>query len=63
VGLADFGYPQPMHVTEISLRSVRVDFPFFEWRFFRSFALNQSSGIAIQFTTGIANRCERGRAL
>jgi len=31
---------------------MRVDLPFLEWRLFRTFSLDQSSGLAIQFYGG-----------
>jgi hypothetical protein len=42
----------PNNITQIQLRSVRVDFPVLEYRPFRTFSQNQSSGLAFQFFTG-----------
>jgi hypothetical protein len=42
----------PVNATEVNLRSIRFDFPFVEYRPFRSFSQNQSSGLAIQFFVG-----------
>ena len=61
IGLSLYGYAAdqniliptpnvpPINVTEIRMRSLRVDLPVLEWRLFRTFSLNQSSGLAIQF--------------
>jgi hypothetical protein len=37
----------------ISMRSTQLEFPFFEYRPFRSFSLNQSSSLAVQFNFGL----------
>jgi hypothetical protein len=42
----------PMNTTHIHLRSIRFDFPILEYRPFRTFSQNQSSGLAFQFFTG-----------
>ena len=42
----------PVNTTQINLRSIRFDFPIFEYRPFRTFSQNQSSGLAFQFFTG-----------
>jgi hypothetical protein len=42
----------PVNTTQIDLRSIRFDFPIFEYRPFRIFSQNQSSGLAFQFFTG-----------
>jgi hypothetical protein len=42
----------PNNITQIHLRSVQVDFPVLEYRPFRTFSQNQSSGLAFQFFTG-----------
>ena len=42
----------PSNVTQITLRSIQFDFPVVEWRLFRTFSLDQTSGLAVQFTTG-----------
>lgn len=42
----------PANVTQITLRSIQWDFPLIEWRLFRTFSSNQSSGLTLQFTTG-----------
>src|SRR5438270_1005267 len=39
----------PINTTELRLRSIRVDLPVLEWRVFRTFSVDQSSGLAIQF--------------
>ena len=44
---------QPLNLTLLRLRSMRVDLPFLEWRLFRTFSLDQSSGLAIQFYGGV----------
>ncbi len=38
----------PINATLITLDSVQLEFPFFEYRVFRSFSLNQSSALTIQ---------------
>jgi hypothetical protein len=38
----------PINATLISLNSLQVEFPIFEYRLFRTFSLNQSSGLMIQ---------------
>jgi hypothetical protein len=42
----------PINTTELRLRSIRVDLPVLEWRVFRTFSVDQSSGLAIQFSAG-----------
>ncbi len=42
----------PTNTTRIQLRSIRLDFPILEYRPFRTFSQNQSSGLAFQFFTG-----------
>jgi hypothetical protein len=37
----------------ISMRSTQLEFPFLEYRPFRSFSLNQSTSLAIQFNAGL----------
>ena len=38
----------PANATLVALTSLQVDFPILEYRFFRAFSLNQSSGLMIQ---------------
>jgi hypothetical protein len=38
----------PVNATLVALNSLQVDFPILEWRLFRTFSLNQSSGLMIQ---------------
>lgn len=65
VGVALFGYgrepnrlviPTPGiglgNATLVELKSIQVDFPFLEYRPFRTFSLNQSSSLSIQFHGG-----------
>jgi len=64
VGISLYGYTSdqtfliptsgipPNKITQIHLRSVRLDFPILEYRPFRTFSQNQSSGLAFQFFTG-----------
>jgi hypothetical protein len=64
VGISLYGYTSdqtfqiptpgipPANITQIHLRSVRVDFPILEYRPFRTFSQDQSSGLAFQFFTG-----------
>ena len=42
----------PINATQINLRSIRFDFPILEYRPFRTFSQNQSSGLAFQFFAG-----------
>lgn len=42
----------PNNITQIHLRSVRLDFPILEYRPFRTFSENQSSGLTFQFFSG-----------
>jgi hypothetical protein len=42
----------PTNITQIHLRSVRLDFPILEYRPFRTFSQNQSSSLAFQFFAG-----------
>jgi len=37
----------------ISMRSTQLEFPFLEYRPFRSFSLNQSTSLAVQFNFGV----------
>jgi len=64
IGLSFYGYTSdqniliptpgvaPVNLTVVKLRSIRVDVPFLEWRLFRTFSMNQSSGLGIQFYAG-----------
>jgi hypothetical protein len=64
VGISLYGYTSdqtvliptpgipPSNTTQIHLRSIRFDFPILEYRPFRRFSQNQSSGLAFQFFTG-----------
>jgi hypothetical protein len=38
----------PVNVTLVALKSVQIEFPILEYRLFRTFSLNQSSGLMIQ---------------
>jgi len=38
----------PNNTTEVSLNSLQVEFPILEWRLFRDFSVNQSSGLTLQ---------------
>jgi hypothetical protein len=38
----------PNDATQVSLNSLQVEFPFLEWRLFRNFDVNQSSGLTLQ---------------
>jgi hypothetical protein len=38
----------PVNATAISLNSLQIEFPILEYRLFRTFSLNQSSGLIIQ---------------
>ena len=42
----------PANATQIKLKSIRLDVPLFEYRIFRTFSQNQSSGLALQFFAG-----------
>jgi hypothetical protein len=42
----------PSGQTVVRLRSIALDVPILEWRLFRTFSLNQSSGLGIQFYAG-----------
>jgi hypothetical protein len=42
----------PAGQTVVKLRSIGVDVPILEWRVFRKFSLDQSSGLGIQFYAG-----------
>jgi hypothetical protein len=42
----------PANATFVTVRSLQVEFPFLEYRPFRSFALDQSSSLTIQFYAG-----------
>jgi hypothetical protein len=39
----------PVKQTIVKLRSIALDVPVLEWRLFRTFSLDQSSGLGIQF--------------
>jgi len=64
VGISLYGYTSdqtlliptpgipPNNITQIHLRSIRLDFPILEYRPFRTFSQNQSSGLAFQFFAG-----------
>jgi len=64
VGMSLYGYTSdqtfliptpgipPNNITRIRLRSIRIDFPILEYRPFRTFSENQSSGLTFQFFTG-----------
>jgi hypothetical protein len=65
VGISLYGYTSdqtllipapgisPTNITQVHSRSVRLDFPILEYRPFRTFSQNQSSGLAFQFFTGL----------
>jgi len=42
----------PASATAVTLRSIQFDFPIFEYRLFRTFSVNQSSGLMIQSYLG-----------
>lgn len=64
VGISLYGYTSdqsvllptpgvpPVNTTQINLRSIGFDFPILEYRPFRTFSQNQSSGLAFQLFTG-----------
>jgi hypothetical protein len=64
IGLSFYGYASdqnvviptpgvpPVNQTVVRLRSIGVDVPILEWRMFRTFSLDQSSGLGIQFYAG-----------
>ncbi len=64
IGLSFYGYASDQHVeiptpgvapvnqTVIKVRSIGVDVPILEWRLFRTFSLDQSSGLGVQFYAG-----------
>jgi hypothetical protein len=64
IGLSFYGYATdqnvalptpgvaPVNQTVVKLRSIGVDVPILEWRLFRMFSLNQSSGLGVQFYAG-----------
>lgn len=64
VGISLYGYTSdqtatlptpgvpPIDATQINLKTIRFDFPILEYRPFRTFSQNQSSGLAFQFFTG-----------
>lgn len=64
VGISLYGYTSdqsvllptpgvpPVNTTQINLRSIRFDFPILEYRPFRTFSQNQSSGLAFQVFAG-----------
>ena len=43
----------PVNQTVVKLRSIGLDVPIVEWRIFRMFSLDQSSGLGVQFYAGI----------
>lgn len=65
VGISLYGYTSdqtvllptpgvpPINTTQINLRTIRFDFPILEYRPFRTYSQNQSSGFAFQFFTGL----------
>jgi hypothetical protein len=64
IGLSFYGYASDQHVaiptpgvapanqTVVKLRSIGLDVPILEWRLFRKFSLDQSSGLGVQFYAG-----------
>jgi hypothetical protein len=64
IGLSFYGYASdqnvviptpgvaPANQTVVKLRSIGLDVPILEWRIFRTFSLDQSSGLGIQFYAG-----------
>jgi hypothetical protein len=42
----------PVNQTVVKLRSIGLDVPIAEWRIFRTFSVNQGSGLGIQFYAG-----------
>jgi hypothetical protein len=64
IGLSFYGYASdqnvviptpgvaPVNQTIVKLRSIALDVPILEWRLFRTFSLDQSSGLGIQFYAG-----------
>jgi hypothetical protein len=42
----------PFNQTVVKLRSIALDVPILEWRLFRKFSVNQSSGLGVQFYAG-----------
>ncbi|HKE28201.1 MAG TPA: hypothetical protein VKB88_37890, partial [Bryobacteraceae bacterium] len=64
IGLSFYGYTSdqnvviptpglaPLNQTVVKLRSIGVDVPILEWRIFRSFSVDQSSGLGIQLYAG-----------
>jgi hypothetical protein len=42
----------PVNQTVVKLRSIRLDVPILEWRIFRTFSVDQSSGLGIQLYAG-----------
>ena len=64
IGLSFYGYTSdqnilipspgvaPLNQTLIKLRSIRLDLPILEYRIFRTFSLDQSSGLGIQLYGG-----------
>ena len=64
MGLSFYGYASDQNVviptpgvppanrTVVKLRSIGLDVPILEWRVFRSFSLDQSSGLRLQFYAG-----------
>lgn len=66
VGVAFFGYGKeedkllipasgipPVETPVVSLRSIQLEFPWLEYRPFRTFSMNQSSSLVIQFYGGV----------
>jgi hypothetical protein len=64
IGLSFYGYASdqnvviptpgvaPANQTVVKLRSIGLDVPILEWRIFRTFSIDQSSGLGIQFYAG-----------
>ena len=64
IGLSFYGYASgqnvviptpgvaPANQTVVKLRSIGLDVPILEWRIFRTFSFDQSSGLGIQFYAG-----------
>ena len=64
IGLSFYGYASdqnvviptsgvaPVNQTVVKLRSIALDVPIVEWRIFRTFSFDQSSGLGIQFYAG-----------
>ena len=64
IGLSFYGYTAdqnvviptpgatPLNQTIVKLRSIALDVPIVEWRMFRTFSVDQTSGLGIQFYAG-----------